>query len=315
MKDKDIALIKSERLLKLFYQHAGKIKFNMGIVSPEDQETLKGPMIAAQAGIITPVLIGSVEKMKRAAELAGCDLRTCECIDIPDHLLAMQRAAAMAKAGELNGLMKGALHTDMFMQEVVNAKNELRTGRRMSHGMLIDVAHHPKLFIYADVAFNILPDLKSKKDIVQNAIDLARALGVATPKVALLSSVEAASEKVPSSIDCKELCKMAERGEIKGGIIEGPMQFDSAISLDIASTKKIPTQIAGDVDIFIMPNLDTGNIAVKQLEHFSGALTYGIGMGAKIPIVLVSRAATAESRIGSCMLANLYANFKNKEIS
>jgi len=285
------------------------IRFKMGIVCPEDGETLRAPILAAKQGIIEPILIGSLLKIKKAAESISEDISMFECIHVNSDEEAAMRAVSLTKEGYLNALMKGSLHTDIFMSKVVSREGGLRTERRMTHGMLADIPGYHKLIVFSDVAFNIEPTLKDKKDIVQNAIDFAISLGVPQPKVALLSSVDTPSDKVRSSTDSDELCKMAMRGEIQGGILSGPIQFDAAYSLEAAKVKKIDSPVAGDADIMIFPNLDSGNIAAKALELCGQTTCYGIALGVKVPVVVTSRASSAEARVGSCILAKFYAKY------
>lgn len=298
-----------EKMKALFARAPEGIQFSMGIVCPEDAETLKGALVAAEQKVITPVFIGRIDKINEVAAKLGSDISTYQCIDANSEEEAATKAVEMAKEGLLNALMKGNLHTETFMAKIVSRDGGLRTDRRMTHGMLVDVPSYHKLLICSDVAFNIKPSLKEKKDIVQNAINFAMTLGIKLPKVALLSSVDVPSEKVPSSLDCADLCKMAERGEITGGLLAGPLQFDAAISTEVARTKKLSTSVAGDPDILIFPDLDSGNIAVKVLEHCANATCYGVALGAKVPVIVLSRAATAESRVGSCLLSKFIANY------
>lgn len=298
-----------QKMRALLERAPSDVQFKMGVVCPEDGETLRAPIIAARQQVLTPVLIGSLAKMKLAAESIGVDISAYECIDIPSEEEAATHAVKLAKTGYVNALMKGSLHTDIYMSKIVNREGGLRTDRRMTHAMVTDIPNYHKLIVFSDVALNIEPRVKEKRDIIQSAINFTISLGVSVPKVALLSSVDTPSERVPSSMDCAELCQMAERGEITGGILAGPIQFDAAISLEAAKAKKLSTPVAGDPDVMIVPNLDAGNIVVKALELCASSLCYGIVLGAKVPIVLVSRAANAESRVGSCILAKFYAKY------
>jgi phosphotransacetylase len=300
-----------QRIQSLFSRAPRDVSFNMGVVCPEDPETLKGVLLAAHQKIITPVLIGRLEKIQQAAKVLGESISAYHCVAVASEEEAAMVAVKMAKEGKLNALMKGSLHTDLLMSKIVAGDGGLRTERRMSHAMVADLASYHKLLIISDVALNIRPTLAIKKDIVQNAIDFARSLGIDKPKVALLSSVEIPSDKVPSSMDGAELCHMVKRGEITGGVVAGPMQFDAAISLDVARTKKMAPDVAGDPDIMIVPDLDSGNILIKALEHCAGAACYGVILGAKVPVIVLSRAATADSRVGSCILAKFIADSRN----
>ena len=299
-----------EKMKALFARAPEGIQFNMGIVCPEDVETLKAALVAAEQKVITPVFIGRPDKINETAKKLGEDISAYQCVTVNSEEEAATKAVEMAKEGLLNALMKGNLHTETFMAKIVSREGGLRTDRRMTHGMLVDVPSYHKLLICSDVAFNIKPSLKEKKDIVQNAINFAITLGIKLPKVALLSSVDVPSEKVSSSLDCAELGKMASRGEIQGGILAGPLQFDAAISTEAAAAKKLSSSVAGDPDVLIFPDLDSGNIAVKVFEHCANATCYGVALGAKVPVIVVSRASTAESRVGSCVLAKFIAHYE-----
>lgn len=288
------------------------ILFKMGVVCPTNEESLRAPVLAAQQGVITPVFIGPLSKMKQAADAMEEDISRYECVDMDSEEDAANYAVKLAKEGELNALMKGNIHTDMLMAKVVHRDSGLRQNRRMSHVMLTDIPSYHKLVIFSDVALNIEPTLQDKRDIVQTAIDFALSLGIQQPKVALLSSVDVPSEKVKSSMDCLALCQMAERGEIRHATLMGPIQFDSAISRAVANVKKIDSPVAGDPDIMIVPTLDVGNIVIKALEICADSACYGLILGAKIPIILLSRAASAESRVGSCLLAKFFYHYIGK---
>jgi len=226
---------------------------------------------------------------------------------------AINHAITMARNNEVKAISKGSIHTDELMSALVKAENNLRTGRRMSHCMVLDIPAHDKLLILTDAALNVVPNLKDKKDIVQNAIDLARALNVTKPKVALLSAVETISEHLPNTIECAALCKMAERGQITDGILDGPFAFDLAMSMQAKTAKKLQSEVAGQPDILVVPNLEVGNILVKALDFFANSLSLGIILGAKIPVVLTSRSADVASRAGSCMLTKFYVHFSHKQ--
>lgn len=275
------------------------------VVHPCDTLSLVGALDAAAKGMIIPVLIGPRAKIEAAAAETGRELDGIEIIDVPHSHAAAETAVAMARAGNVAMLMKGKLHTDELLAPVVNRETGLRTERRLSHVYMLDVPNYPKPLMMTDAAINIFPDLKIKRDIVQNAIDLACALGVEVPRVALLSAVETVNPSIPSTLDAAALCKMAERGQITGGLLDGPLAFDNAISKSAAETKGIQSQVAGDADILVMPDLEAANMVAKQLIYLAGADAAGIVLGARIPIVLTSRADDVQSRLASTAMAQL----------
>lgn len=279
----------------------------VAVVHPVDIYSLSGAVEAAKAGIIEPILIGPEDKIRKTAEDAHIDLDSYRLIPTLHSHAAAAKAVEMALAGTVEALMKGKLHTDELMQAVLDKEKGLRTGRRMSHVFVLDVPSYPKPLFLTDAAININPKLMDKKDIVQNAIDLFTTLGLGTPKVAILSAVEMVTEKIPSTLDATALCKMAERGQITDGIVDGPLAFDNAISHEAATIKGIVSNVAGDADILVAPDIESGNMLYKQLRYFSGAQGAGIVLGAKVPIILTSRAGDAESRVVSSALALLYA--------
>lgn len=289
---------------------SGLKPLRVAVVHPVDIYSLAGAVEAAKAGIIEPVLIGPEDKIRKVAQDAHIDLDHYEIISTLHSHAAAEMATQMARKGDVEALMKGKLHTDELMEAVVDKDKGLRTGRRMSHVFILDVPRYHKPLFLTDSAINIKPGLMDKKDIVQNAIDLFAALGLGTPKVAILSAVEMVNEKIPSTIDAAALCKMAQRGEIKGGIVDGPLAFDNAISKEAAEIKGIVSEVAGDADILIAPDIESGNMLYKELRYFSGAQGAGIVLGAKVPIILTSRAGDAESRVISSALALLYARKK-----
>jgi phosphate acetyltransferase len=275
------------------------------IVHPCDPVSLASAMEAKKARLIVPVLIGPAAKIRRAAADAGHDLADVEIVDVPHSHAAAERAVALAREAKVEALMKGALHTDELMAAVVDKAAGLRTERRMSHVFVLDVPHYPKPLFITDAAVNIAPDLDTKRDIVQNAIELAHALGIECPKVAILSAVETVTHKIPSTIDAAALCKMAERHQIVGGMLDGPLAFDNAISSEAARTKGISSAVAGQVDILVVPDLEAGNMLVKQLTYLAGAQAAGIVLGGRLPIILTSRADGDAARLASCALAQL----------
>lgn len=285
----------------------GMKPLKVAVVHPADVLSLSGAVEAAQASIIQPVLVGPENKIRKVAEDAHIDLDSYEIVSTPHSHAAAAKAVEMANQGQVEVLMKGKLHTDELMEAVIDKEKGLRTGRRMSHVFMLDVPSYPKPLFLTDAAINIKPNLMEKKDIVQNAIDLFQALKLGEPKVALLSAVETVNEKLPSTLDATALCKMAERGQITGGVLDGPLAFDNAVSRESASIKGIRSPVAGDADILVVPDIESGNMLYKQLRYFSGVQGAGIVMGAKVPIILTSRAGDAENRVVSCALALLYA--------
>jgi phosphate acetyltransferase len=275
------------------------------IVHPCDAVSLASAMQAMQAGLIVPVLVGPEVKIRKAAVDAGFELNHVELVDAPHSHAAAERAVALAREAKVDALMKGALHTDELMGAVVDKAGGLRTEHRMSHVFALDVPHYPKPLFITDAAVNIAPDLETKRDIIQNAIRLLHALAIPAPKVAILSAVETVSSKIPSTIDAAALCKMADRQQIVGGVLDGPLAFDNAISSEAARTKGIVSVVAGEVDILVVPDLEAGNMLVKQLIYLADAEAAGIVLGARIPIVVTSRADGEVARLASCALAQL----------
>ena len=278
------------------------------VVHPCDAASPEGAYAAREAGLIVPVLVGPRRKIEAAARAAGLALDGIAIVDAPHSHAAAERAVSLARAGQVAALMKGALHTDEILAAVIPRETGLRTERRMSHVYALDVPSYPKPLFLTDAAVNIAPSLEQKRDIVQNAIDLARALGIAQPKVAVLSAVETVSTKLVSTLDAASLCKMAERGQITGGLVDGPLAFDNAVSRAAAAAKAIVSPVAGDADILVVPDLVSGNMLAKQLIHLAGADAAGILLGARVPIVLTSRADSPQVRLASCALAQLFAH-------
>lgn len=282
------------------------------VVHPCDTLSLEGALEAAAKDMIVPVLIGPIAKIHAAAEACERDLTGIEIVDVPHSHAAAEQAVALAHAGKVDMLMKGKLHTDELLKPIVHKTTGLRTDRRLSHVFALDVPHYPKLLFVSDAAINIFPDLQTKRDIVQNAIDLARALGIAMPKVAVLSAVETVTPTIPSTVDAAALCKMADRGQITGGLLDGPLAIDNAVSKSAAEAKGIHSDVAGDADILIAPDLEAGNMIAKQLIYLAGADAAGLVLGARIPIVLTSRADGVMSRLASTALAQLFVHNKAK---
>jgi phosphotransacetylase len=272
--------------------------------------SLVSALEAMEAGLIVPVLVGPLAKINKAATEAERDLKSVQIIDVPHSHAAAERAVALGREAKVDALMKGALHTDELMAAVVDRAGGLRSERRMSHVFALDVAHYAKPLFITDAAVNIAPNLDTKRDIIQNAIDLLHALGIKSPKVAILSAVDTVSSKIPSTIDAAALCKMAEREQIVGGILDGPLAFDNAISSEAAHTKGISSPVAGQGDILLVPDLEAGNMLVKQLIYLAGAEAAGIVLGARIPIMLTSRADSDAARLASCALAQLLVHHR-----
>jgi phosphate acetyltransferase/phosphate butyryltransferase len=275
------------------------------VVHPCDVVSIRGAVEARDAGLIHPVLVGPRGKIEAAARQADVVIDGLEIVDAPHSHAAAEQAVAMARAGRVSALMKGALHSDELLRPAVNRRSGLRTERRMSHVFAFDVAHYPKPLFITDAAMNIAPDLEDKRDIAQNAIDLCHAVGIGTPKLAALSAVETVSSKLPSTLHAAALCKMADRGQITGALVDGPLAFDNAISREAAAVKNIRSPVAGDADILLVPDLEAGNMLAKQLVYFADATPAGLVLGARAPIVLTSRSDSGAARLASCALAVL----------
>jgi phosphotransacetylase/acyl dehydratase len=280
------------------------------VVHPVDENALLGAVEAARAGLIIPVLIGPQKKIQAAAASLKVDLSPYTVIATEHSHAAAEQAVALARAGDVEALMKGSLHTDELMHAVLTPKIGLATGRRMSHVFVMDVPTYPRPLFITDAALNIEPDLATKRDIVQNAIDLAHILGIERPKVALLSAVETVNPAIRSTLEAAALCKMAERGQITGGVVDGPLAFDNAVSAAAAQAKGIVSPVAGQADILVVPDLEAGNMLAKQLEYLAEAQTTGVVLGARVPIILTSRADSALAHMASCALAVLVAHSK-----
>ena len=272
------------------------------------KSSLRGAVEAAEAGIIVPILVGPAERIRAVAEKAGLNIAPYEIVEAPHSHDAAAEAVKLVRTGRAELLMKGSLHTDELMSEVMKRDTGLRTGRRVSHAFIMDVPTYPKPLVITDAAINIQPTLEDKCDIVQNAIDLVRALGIEQPKVAILSAVETVSPKIPSTIEAAALCKMAERGQITGGLLEGPLALDNAISPEAARIKGINSPVAGHADILVVPDLEAGNMLAKNLTFLANADAAGLVLGARVPIILTSRADSVMTRMASCAVAALYAH-------
>ena len=299
---------KFSRLQTLISRAKGLAPIDMAVVHPCDIESLKGALMAADAGLITPILIGPEAKIRAIAEEFGLDLKQHRIVNVKHSHDSAAMAVTLVRNGDAEALMKGSLHTDELMAEVVSRAAGLRTARRISHVFLMDVPTYPRPILITDAAINIAPTLEEKVHIIQNAIDFAHIIGIAQPKVAILSAIEIVNPKIQSTLDAAALCKMADRGQITGGLLDGPLAFDNAVSIEAAKTKGINSAVAGRAEILVVPDLESGNMVAKQLEYLANALTAGIVLGAKVPIVLTSRADTTETRIASCVIAALIAH-------
>jgi phosphate acetyltransferase len=277
------------------------------VAHPCDETSLRGVIEAAEARLIDPVLVGPETKIRAVAAEHGLLLADCEIVDAPHSHSAAALAVALIREGNGELLMKGSLHTDELMREVTASATGLRTNRRISHVFVMDVPGHAETLFITDAAINIFPDLDVKRDIVQNAIDLWRAVGGETPRVAILSAVETVTTRIPSTIEAAALCKMAERGQITGGMLEGPLAFDNAVDPEAARIKGIGGPVAGHAQILVVPDLEAGNMLAKNLTFLARADAAGIVLGARIPIVLTSRADSLRTRLASCAVASLYA--------
>jgi phosphotransacetylase/acyl dehydratase len=286
------------------------VPIRTAVVHPVDTISLLGAVEAARERLIVPVLVGPEAKIRAAAETAQLDLTPYELVPTEHSDAAAAAAVAMARAGTVEALMKGALHTEELMHAVVDGEKGLRTARRISHVFAIDAPGYPRPLFLTDAAVNVSPSLEDKRDIVQNAIDLAHALGIAVPKVAILSAVETVSPKITSTLDAAALCKMAERGQITGGVLDGPLAFDNAVSEEAARAKGILSPVAGRADIFVVPDLEVGNMLAKQLEYLAEAEIAGVVLGARVPIILTSRADKTLARLASCAIALLLARHR-----
>ena len=278
------------------------------VAHPCEQTALAGAIEAGGMGLIVPILVGPVAKIQDIAAQHGIDLGHTRIVDAPHSHGAAAKAVELVRQGQAEILMKGSLHSDELLGAVVAKDTGLRTARRVSHVFIMDVPTYHKVLTVTDAAINIAPGLEDKAHIVQNAIDLVVSLGVARPKVAILAAVETINSKMPSTIDAAALCKMAERGQITGGLLDGPLAFDNAISAEAARIKGITSEVAGDPDILLAPDLEAGNILAKQLSFLANADSAGLVIGARVPIILTSRADSVRSRIASCAVAKLVAH-------
>jgi len=304
------AALAGTQLQRLLRMAEARPPLRTAVVHPVDALSLTGAVEAARRSLIEPVLIGPMARVRAAASAAGLDLAGLEVIDVEHSHQAAARACEMASRGEVAAIMKGALHTDELLEAVVTEKAALRTDRRMSHVFVLDVPSYPRPLLVSDAALNIAPDLAAKRDIVQNAIDCAHAMDIPDPRVAILAAVETVNPKMLSTLDAAALCKMADRGQIVGGRLDGPLAFDNAISVEAAAAKGIRSEVAGRADILIVPDIESGNILAKQLFYLANAQSAGIVMGARVPIMLTSRSDPEASRLASCALAILVSQHK-----
>ncbi|MCL2345183.1 MAG: bifunctional enoyl-CoA hydratase/phosphate acetyltransferase [Desulfobulbus sp.] len=306
---------KLERFDKLLSRVKGLEPIPTAVAHPCDHESLKGPVMAFQAGIIEPILVGPESKIRAVAEEFSIDLSGIRIVNAAHSHDSAALAVSLVRTGDAEALMKGSLHTDELMSEVISRANGLRTNRRISHVFLMSVPTYHRPLLITDAAINIAPTLEEKVDIIQNAIDLSHIIGIPEPKVAILSAVETVNPKIESTLHAAALCKMADRGQITGGLLDGPLAFDNAVSIVAAKTKGIKSAVAGHAEILVVPDLESGNMIAKQLEYLANALTAGIVLGTRVPIVLTSRADSAETRTASCVIAALIAHANRNKVS
>ena len=300
---------------QLLVRCRGKEPITTAVAHPCEASALAGAIEAASLGLITPILVGPAARIREIASKNAIDLGTARIVDVPHSHAAAARAVALVREGEAELLMKGSLHTDELLGAVVARETGLRTGRRISHVFLMDVPTYHKVLVVTDAAINIAPALEDKVDICQNAIDLAISLGFERPKVAILAAVETVTSKMQATVDAACLCKMAERGQITNALLDGPLAFDNAISKEAALTKGIRAEVAGDPDILLVPDLEAGNILAKQLSFLANADSAGLVLGARVPIILTSRADSVRSRIASCAVAMLAAHARRSTMA
>ena len=294
-------------------QHLEPIR--TAVAHPCEATALAGAMHAAELGLITPILVGPQAKIREIAQANGIDLQRTRIVDAAHSHAAAAAAVALIRAGEAELLMKGSLHTDELLAAVVARDTGLRTGRRLSHVFLMDVPTYHKVLVITDAAINIAPTLEEKADICRNALELAVTLGIARPKLAILAAVETINSKMQATLDAAALCKMADRGQIGPGVLDGPLAFDNAISAEAAKAKGIRSEVAGDPDILLAPDLEAGNILAKQLTFLANADSAGLVLGARVPIVLTSRADSVRSRTASCAVAMLAAHARRQALT
>ena len=297
-----------EKYERLIAATKGMPALPTAVAHPCDETSLRGALEAADAGMIVPILVGPQEKIRNLAKSLGVDIKGVEIVDVPHSQAAAEKAVELVRTAKAELLMKGSLHSDELLGAVTKRDTGLRTGRRISHVFVMDVPTHPETLFITDAAVNIAPDLIAKRDIIQNAIDLYAGLGLGTPKVAILSAVETVTPDIPSTIEAAALCKMADRGQITGGELDGPLAFDNAISPEAARIKGIKSPVAGQAQILVVPDLEAGNMLAKNLTFLSHADAAGIVLGARVPIILTSRADNVRTRLASSAVAMLFAH-------
>jgi len=300
---------------EMLARRKGQPPLPTAVVYPCSEDALIGAVEAAKTGLITPLLVGPKEQIGKVAGKAKVDVSPYEIVAAADAEESASVAANLAGNGKVGALMKGSLHTDQYMHAVLQRENRLRTSRLLSHCMLIAAPAYARPIIVSDAAVNIAPDLDQKRDIVQNAIILARAIGLSTPKVAVLAAIETVNSKMQATLDAAALAKMADRRQIVGGIVDGPLDLDIAVDKEAARTKGVQTPVAGEADILIAPNIEAGNMMYKELAFMAGAQSAGLVMGARVPVILTSRADSPQSRLFSCALAVLFAEASGKDSS
>jgi len=300
---------KYERLLE---RCKGLPPIPTAVAYPCEETALEGAIDAGKQGLITPILVGPAGKIGEIAQAHNIDIGGVEIVDVASSHASAARAVELVRQGKAELLMKGSLHSDEILGAVIAKETGLRAGRRLSHVFIMDVPTYHKVLIVTDAAINIAPTLEDKVDICQNAIDLCRAFGIDRPKVAILAAVETVNSKMPATIDAAALCKMADRGQIKGGLLDGPLAFDNAISKEAAAIKGIKSEVAGDPDILLAPDLESGNMMAKQLSFLANADSAGLVLGAKVPVILTSRADSLRSRVASCAVAVMAAHMRRQ---
>ena len=309
----ELVLRHNDVFARLLKRCEGMPRVVCAVVHPCDRDSLAGPIEAALRGLIEPVLVGPEAKIRAVAQAAGIDLAGYRIVGTEHSHAAAEKAVAMARTGEVQALMKGSLHTDELMGAVVASASGLRTARRVSHVFVLDVPAYPRVLLITDAAISVAPTIRDKVDIVQNAIELAQVLGIEQPRVAILAAVETVNPDMQATVDAAMLCKMAERGQITGGLVDGPLAFDNAISEEAARTKNIVSAVAGRADILLAPDLEAGNMMAKQLQYLAGADSAGIVLGARVPIVLTSRAESVRARLASTIVMALLADAQRRK--
>lgn len=302
-----------EKYERLIAAAAGLAPLSAAVAHPCDETSLRGAMEAAEQRLLEPILVGPKQRIVDLAKASGIDIGGAKIVDAPHSVAAAEQAVALVHEGKAELLMKGSLHSDELLSAVTRRDTGLRTGRRISHVFIMDVPTHPQTLFITDAAVNIAPDLLAKRDIIQNAIDLYAALGLGIPKVAILSAVETVNPSIPSTIEAAALCKMADRGQITGGVLDGPLAFDNAISLEAARIKGIKSAVAGQAQILVVPDLEAGNMLAKNLTFLSGADAAGLVLGARVPVILTSRADNVRTRMASCAVAALLAHSRRTQ--